>query len=195
MAGIGGGGTPKNAAQPLPDPKKITIDVLPEAPSDDEVQAILKLSNGIFNTATQEPPTHHSSLDEWHRRLRYPGAIIIRAGLHVSRKDLQNKAPVTPVGFIFGYRTKQTVGDGKEVEAGHIWLAGVYESYQGQGIFGDLMKVFEQYATENGLEWISVATFPKRYGRMFGLLEKTGWKEARREGEKVVMMKKVGTDA
>ena len=194
-AGIGGLGGSKNAALPLPSPKKISIDVLSEEPAEEDVMSVLQLSNTVFRVKDKKTSTHYSSLEEWQQRLSRPGAVIIRAALHVSQRDLQAKVPATPVGFIFGYKKEQRLADDRVVEAAHIWLAGVHSSYEGQGVFRDLTKVFEQYASENDLGLLSVTTYPARFGRMYELLKKTGWKDIGSDGEKVVLVKEVGKAA
>ena len=193
--GIGGLGGIKNAALPLPSPKKISIDVLSEEPTEEDVTSILQLSKAVFGVKDKDTSTHHSSLEEWQQRLSRPGAIVIRAALDVQRRDLQSKVSGTPVGFIFGYRKEQRLHDGAEVEAAHIWLAGVHNSYEGQGIFRDLMKVFEQYASENHSRLMSVTTYPTRFDRMYELLRRTGWKEISSDDGKVVLVKEVSKAA
>lgn len=190
-AGIGGLGVSK---LPMPSLKKISIEVLSEYPDEEDVKSMLQLSKTIFGNKEEDTPTHHSSLTEWQQRLRRPGAIIIYAALHVSRRDLQDKVSATPVGYMFGYRKEQTMRDGTEAEAAHVWLAGVHDNYQGQCVFRDMLKVFEQYGMENQLGLMSIATYPTKFNRMYGLLRKTGWEEMSRNNEKVVLVKVVNCE-
>lgn len=132
------------------------------------LQPILLLSNTIFGVGPSQPATHHSSLAEWSNRLNDPESIIACA-TQASDGDASK-----PVGFIFAYPKKfQSLNDSPGL---HIWLSGVSEDCRGGGVFGFLMCMVERFASERRFQRMTVATFPSKFGRMYAVLLKTGWK-------------------
>jgi predicted GNAT family acetyltransferase len=192
--------------------KSFTITMLDSRASSDKatlsltVQAVLDLSNRIFNTASSSPtPTHHSSLDEWSRRLSLPGSVLVFGHSNTTDTDMppsspSSQPPHTPMpmlepgsGFIFAHPRRDSALTGAGPMLLHIWLAGVDKPARGTGIFAALMEQVEEHARQSGFETLGVCTYPERFGRMFAILRRTGWVETEwlEEGKKVRMMKRV----
>jgi GNAT superfamily N-acetyltransferase len=69
----------------------------------------------------------------------------------------------------------------------------VTEQARGAGIFAALMMTVEQHARIYDIQELSVCTYPGKFGKMFAILQKTGWKvwAWMEGGEKVLMHKTV----
>ncbi len=142
------------------------------------LSAILSLSNSIFSADPDS--TKYSSLDTWQSNLSMPNSIMFFARI----ASPETEADVQPIGFIHAFPRSPTdytlqVRDElikQEVqEVLHIWLCGVLPQYRGRGVFSQLMRLVEGHAREKGFGNLSVATFPKRFGRMYDTLMKRGW--------------------
>ncbi|KAK5294703.1 hypothetical protein LTR99_009509 [Exophiala xenobiotica] len=138
----------------------LVVHSLDASASKTTIEPILSLSDQIFNTAASSP-THHSSLDEWHKRLSLPSSVLLYA-----RDTSPSSTEGRLVGFMFAHpKTDSSL----PCQTLHIWLAGVTERE------------------------LSVCTYPGKFGKMFAILQKTGWKvwAWMEGGEKVLMIKTV----
>lgn len=160
----------------------LVVHSLDASASKGTIEPILSLSNKIFNTASSSP-TDHSSLDEWHKRLSQPTSVLLYA-----RDSNPSSTEGRPVGFIFSHPKSDSSLPSQTL---HIWLAGVAEQARGTGIFAALMMAIEQHARRHGVHELSVCTYPGKFGKMFTILQKTGWKVRAwlEDGEKVLMRK------
>ena len=102
------------------------------------------------------------------------------------------------LGFFFLY--KRTFS---EFQACHIYLAAIHLSARGQGVFPLLLEEAKCKAMDADVKILSVATVPKRFPRMYSILNRPGsgwetvqWKEAS-EGvqTKVYMSMKLGLES
>ncbi|KIW11597.1 hypothetical protein PV08_10898 [Exophiala spinifera] len=164
------------------------------ASKDGAIRAILALSNHIFDTSSG-PPTHHSSLDEWYRRLSRPDSIVVYATPPPSgSRDPEREGAPNPgdeaLGFIFAHAK---VDPQLPTRTLHVWLAGTTARARGKGVFAALMKTLEQHARTRGIGTLSVCTFPDTFSNMFAILQKTGWTVQAwlEDGKKVLMSKPV----
>jgi hypothetical protein len=179
--------------------KSFTIYTLGSGTSKAAIEPVLDLSNEIF-ASTSSPPTHHSSLEEWHRRLSQPVSILVcgtETSLSVTSRQVttNNKArpsfaPFGPIGFIFAHRRPCP---SLPYPTLHIWLAGVSERARGMGLFAALMDEVERHARNEGIQTLSVCTFPATFGQMFAILQTHAWevKVWMDDGKKVLMTKGV----
>ena len=99
----------------------LVVHSLDASASKGTIEPILSLSNKIFNTASSSP-THHSSLDEWHKRLSQPTSVLLYA-----RDSNPSSTEGRPVGFIFLHPKSDSSLPSQTL---HIWLAGVAEQPQ-----------------------------------------------------------------
>jgi GNAT superfamily N-acetyltransferase len=153
-----------------------------------ELQPILDLSNQIFGVEASAEGTHHSSLSEWVRRLSDAQAFIASAAT-LDRESTSKQ----PVGFMFVH-PKQHTANAEPVL--HIWLAGVLPAYRGEGVFHRLMTMVEEHALQFGAARISVATYPKRFEKMYSILSKTGWEVTNDlDDGKILLMKSLHRSA
>jgi GNAT superfamily N-acetyltransferase len=92
------------------------------------------------------------------------------------------------VGFVFAYPRpisdystviRDELGlsedDGADGKLLHIWLCGVSPDYRSKGVFNKLLSLTEKFAREHGFKLLTVATVPKTFGRMFKVLQGSGW--------------------
>lgn len=79
------------------------------------------------------------------------------------------------VGFKFGYQ--------REPGTLHSWLGGVKDSYRKRGIAQTLLERQEQWAGENGFEFITVNTIRDKFPAMYDLLIKNGYAVYKESGE------------
>ncbi|KAJ9625375.1 uncharacterized protein PV06_07607 [Exophiala oligosperma] len=174
---------------------KFTIHKLDSTASGEAIRPILSLSNYIFDTSSS-PPTHHSSLDEWHRRLSKPDSIILYAtplpmsGDSSSASKDQTELEEEVLGFIFAHVKANPQISTRTL---HIWLAGTTATSRGRGVFASLVTSLEQQARNRGVDMLSVCTFPETFSKMFAILQKTGWTVQAwlEDGKKVLMSKPV----
>ncbi|KAJ9502596.1 hypothetical protein LTR96_005717 [Exophiala xenobiotica] len=162
----------------------LVVHSLDASASKTTIEPILSLSDQIFNTAASSP-THHSSLDEWHKRLSLPSSVLLYA---------RDTSPSSTEGRLVGFMFAHTKTDSSlPCQILHIWLAGVTEQARGTGIFAALMMAVEQHARKHDIQELSVCTYPGKFGKMFAILQKTGWKvwAWMEGGEKVLMIKTV----
>ncbi|KAL6253014.1 hypothetical protein RBB50_000734 [Rhinocladiella similis] len=162
-----------------------TIHSLDSTASKEAIQPILSLSNYIFGTSLS-PPTHHSSLDEWHQRLSQPDSIILYATSCGSSDTGGEEA----LGFIFAHAKLDPRLPTRTL---HIWLAGTTATARGKGVFAALMTTLAQHSQSRGIEMLSVCTFPQTFSKMFAILQKTDWTVQAwfEDGKKVLMSKPV----
>ncbi|KAG9775176.1 hypothetical protein KCU88_g5156, partial [Aureobasidium melanogenum] len=203
---------------------KFTIHRIPAGDvSPTRIQPILDLSNLIFDTA-RSPPTHHSSIEVWRQRLSpplpgsgLPAPILVYATAtegfksessssttnndpighddHVGSPIGQDQVGSPPIAFVFAIpRTDSDPSIPSPTL--HIWLAGVSEQARGTGVFAALMAEVEQHARQDRSEVkvMSVCTYPKRFGKMFAILQRQGWeiRQWLEDGEKVLFVKGLG---
>jgi GNAT superfamily N-acetyltransferase len=163
-----------------------------------EVELILELSNKIFGVESLSPSTHHSSLDEWMKRLSQRGSILAYVSMDRTVTDISSATIVTwtsdgpAVGFVFAFiKTEPAI----TVPTMHIWLAGVSEQARGGGVFAALMHEVEKWARIQGVKALSVSTHPAKYERMFSILLKQGFKVKEKNASlgKVLLMKRSDT--
>ena len=138
---------------------------------------VFALSKRTF-AAKEDEHRPSNQLSEWQKHLRRDGSAV----LYVT--DSENKD--VPLGFVFVLlRTAPEL----DIELPHIWLAAVDPASRGSGVFALLMQQATQHARNAGAQSMTVCTYPKRFERMYAVLQQHGWQEmARREnGEKVLM--------
>ncbi|KAL2423277.1 hypothetical protein ABEF95_003306 [Exophiala dermatitidis] len=192
---------------------KFAIHLIPAGDvSPSSIQPILDLSNRIFDTA-RSPPTHHSSIEVWRERLSppppgsgLPAPILVYATAtegwkSESSSSTTNNDPTghddhvgSPIGFIFAI-SRTDPDPSIPSPTLHIWLAGVSEEARGTGVFAALMAEVEQHArrdeNESRVKVMSVCTYPKRFSKMFAILQRQGWeiRQWLEDGEKVLFVK------
>ncbi|KAL2412523.1 hypothetical protein ABEF91_000277 [Exophiala dermatitidis] len=116
---------------------------------------------------------------------------------HVGSPIGQDQVGSPPIGFIFAIpRTDSDPSIPSPTL--HIWLAGVSAQARGTGVFAALMAEVEQHArrdeNESRVKVMSVCTYPKRFGKMFAILQRQGWeiRQWLEDGEKVLFVKGLG---
>lgn len=166
--------------------------------SNTAIEPVLELSNQIFDS-TSSPRTHHSSLEEWHKRLSQPNSILLYGtgspslpAEQVRNNDetFSSSAASRPIGFIFAHPKSDP---SLPCPTLHIWLAGISEKARGMGLFAALMDKVEEGARSKGIQALSVCTFPAIFARMFAILQTQGWevKMWMNNGTKALLTKRV----
>ncbi|PPJ53599.1 hypothetical protein CBER1_00443 [Cercospora berteroae] len=149
----------------------------PQDAADEALTHVFALSKKTF-AATEDAHRASNQLSEWQKHLRRDGSGVLYV-THAKSQDV-------PLGFVFVLlRTAPELG----IELPHIWLAAVDPASRGSGVFALLMQQATQLAQSTDAQSITVCTYPKRFERMYAVLQQHGWQEmARREnGEKVLM--------
>lgn len=149
----------------LPKPELTFGEVTAENLDDGFLQQILALSKSVFEPDTPPeglPP--NQQVPAWQKQILLPGARIF----YVTDSGKQ------PVGFFFVIpRTHQEIGS----ERLHIWIACVTPASRGLGIFPSLTEKAKAHARSLGYSEITVCTFPKRFTKMYRILNQNGWEE------------------
>jgi GNAT superfamily N-acetyltransferase len=149
-----------------------------------DIQPVLDLSNAIFSTEGAVS-THHGSLKEWQSRLAERNSIVVYAS---TRKKDDFLATGPPIGFIFAHPRHGSSTE--EAHSIHIWLAGISPASRGGGIFQGLMNELDAHARERNISKLSVCTYPAKFGTMYRILLKTGWRQVEElDGGKVLLRK------
>jgi ribosomal protein S18 acetylase RimI-like enzyme len=160
--------------------KALELRYLSYEDDDAAVACILGLSDSIFKP---ESESHHTSLEEWRKRLSDPASSIIYLALRPNDQLSVSSRYLSPVGFIFAHpRSHPEPLKSGYTQSLHIWLAGVLEEYRGRKCLDTMINaLIELERKQRGPESstilvLTVCTTPSRFPSMWS------WLKARTQG-------------
>jgi len=172
---------------------------------DAAIASILHLSNSIFNPKIE---SHHTSLEEWKRRLSDPASSIVylvpRPDSDQSpassedrddRSRLEEVAGPPPVAFLFAHpRSHPEPLKNGTSRSLHIWIAGVLEEYRGRGCLDTMVNaLIDSEESSTPMPTFTVCTTPSRFPSMWAWLRaRTRWVLEKELGEGKVLLSLTG---
>lgn len=139
----------------------LSISSLDSSASECDVQAVLDISNKIFeidvHRVPQEPP---ASIEEWLHRLRNADGEIVYAVDDTGRT----------VAFVFVFQR-----DPADRAQRHIWIAGCREDCRQKGAMREVFEYTEKKYLQMGVTCLTVNTYPSRFVNMPKFLASRGF--------------------
>ncbi|KAF9784996.1 hypothetical protein BJ322DRAFT_801853 [Thelephora terrestris] len=140
----------------------------------------MELSNSIFNPGSE---SHHTSLEEWKRRISDPASSIIYlvpqlgGGSSALPGDDEPPLPPRPVAFLFAHpRSHPEPLKNGFTQSVHIWFAGVSKEYRGRRCLDTVVDALVELekkrrgSDQSSMSTLTVCTTPSRFPSMWNWL-------------------------